>query len=148
MEQNILLTTKPRFLRDNAFPLLVLLLMTIAVIIGMVSDNDTWIMIALFGSLALFAISLRFLGKLWDCYATILTVTVDRTILRKGIFSKSTIEVRHVDVLATSIKQTITNRIFGVGSSAIASAGTGGVEIVVSGISNPQHVSKLIDEHR
>jgi uncharacterized membrane protein YdbT with pleckstrin-like domain len=79
---------------------------------------------------------------------TTLILTNKRTILRKGILSKYTNEVLHSNVRNVQVGQNVFQRIFGVGKIGISSAGQSGVEIEVSGIRNPQKVSKLIDEHR
>jgi uncharacterized membrane protein YdbT with pleckstrin-like domain len=56
--------------------------------------------------------------------------------------------VLHSNVRNVQVGQNVFQRIFGVGKIGISSAGQSGVEIEVSGIRNPQKVSKLIDEHR
>ncbi len=79
---------------------------------------------------------------------TRLIVTNRRTILRRGILSKYTREVRHSDVRLLEVKQNIFARMFGVGSLSIASAGHGEVEIFVDGIQNPHQVKDTIDGYR
>ena len=79
---------------------------------------------------------------------TTLTVTSDRTRLRKGILSKSVTEVWHQDVRNVQLNQTFFQRILGVGTLGISSAGQSGVEIGVSGIPDPEMVKELIDKHR
>jgi len=83
-----------------------------------------------------------------DCKGTTLTVTSDRTRLRKGIFSKSITEVWHQDVRNVQLNQTFFQRIFGVGTIGISSAGQNEIEIKVKGIPDPDHVKELIDKHR
>ena len=82
------------------------------------------------------------------CLGTTLTVTNKKTILRKGILSKHTNEVRHSDVRNVQVSQGIFQRMFGVGTIGVASAGQGGIEITVSGIPNPVKVKEIIDKHR
>ena len=82
------------------------------------------------------------------CKGTTLTVTSDRTRLRKGILSKSVTEVWHQDVRNVQLNQTFFQRILGVGTLGISSAGQSGVEIGVSGIPDPEMVKELIDKHR
>ena len=82
------------------------------------------------------------------CKATTLTVTSDRTRLRRGILSKSVTEVWHRDVRNVTLNQTFFQRIFDVGSLGISSAGQSGIEIAVSGIPDPDGVKELIDKHR
>lgn len=83
-----------------------------------------------------------------QCKGTTLTVTSDRTRLRKGILSKSITEVWHRDVRNVQLNQTFFQRIFDVGTLGISSAGQSGVEISVSGIPDPDGVKALIDRHR
>ena len=82
------------------------------------------------------------------CKGTTLTVTSDRTRLRKGILSKSITEVWHRDVRNVQLNQTFFQRLFGVGKLGISSSGQSGVEIMISGIPDPEHVKELIDKHR
>jgi uncharacterized membrane protein YdbT with pleckstrin-like domain len=82
------------------------------------------------------------------CVSTTLTVTTYRTILRKGILSKSTNEVRHCDVRNIQVKQSILQRIFGTGSIGISSAGQAEVEIYAEGIASPQQVASLIRQNQ
>ena len=82
------------------------------------------------------------------CKGTTLTVTNDRTRLRKGILSKSVTEVWHEDIRNVQLNQTFFQRIFDVGSIGISSAGQAGLEISVTGMPNPEHIKELIDGHR
>lgn len=82
------------------------------------------------------------------CKGTTLTVTNDRTRLRRGILSKSITEVWHQDVRNVQLDQTFFQRVFGVGKIGISSAGQSGLEILVAGIPEPERVKALIDQHR
>jgi len=82
------------------------------------------------------------------CKGTQLTVTTDRTRLRKGILSKSITEVWHQDVRNVQLNQTFPQRLLGVGSLGISSAGQAGLEISVAGIPDPEQVKDLIDQRR
>lgn len=82
------------------------------------------------------------------CIGTTLTVTDERTILRKGILSKYTNEVYHSDVRNVQLKQSLFQRIFRVGYVGIASAGHSGMEIEVEGIPHPEVVKEIIDMRR
>ena len=82
------------------------------------------------------------------CKGTQLTITTDRTRLRKGILSKSITEVWHQDVRNVQLNQTFFQRLLGVGALGISSAGQAGLEISVSGIPDPEQVKDLIDQHR
>ena len=80
--------------------------------------------------------------------ATRLIVTNRRTTLQEGILEKRTNEVRHADIRNIRVNQTFGQRLFGVGSLEISSAGQGDVEIAVKGIPQPQQIADLIREHR
>jgi uncharacterized membrane protein YdbT with pleckstrin-like domain len=79
---------------------------------------------------------------------TKLTVTDHRTILRRGILSKHINEVYHSDIRNVQIYQSFLQRIFGVGTISIASAGSGEAEIVVSGMRDPGKVKEILDAGR
>jgi uncharacterized membrane protein YdbT with pleckstrin-like domain len=83
---------------------------------------------------------------LWwlECRATELRVTNVRTILRRGLLSKRTVEVRHKDVRVLQVSQGIFQRLMGTGDVSIGSAGTAGLEIVVKGLMNPEDIATLI----
>ena len=79
-----------------------------------------------------------------DCWATRLTITERRTVLRRGILARSTNEVRHADVRNIQVRQGILQRLLGVGRIEIATAGHAGVEVSVAGIAHPRWVADLI----
>ena len=79
---------------------------------------------------------------------TELTVTNERASLRKGILSKFTNDVYLTDVRNVQIYQSFWQRVFGVGSVSISSAGNDGIEIEVKGIPNPDKIKEIIDTHR
>jgi hypothetical protein len=79
---------------------------------------------------------------------TTLTVTNKRSILRMGLLSKSTTEVRHQDVRNIQINQSLFQRICGVGSIGISSAGQAGLEIEAQGMPTPDKIKQIIDKYR
>jgi uncharacterized membrane protein YdbT with pleckstrin-like domain len=79
---------------------------------------------------------------------TELTVTNERVSLRKGILSKFTNDVYLTDIRNVQIYQSFGQRIFGVGSVAISSAGNEGIEIEVKGVPDPDKIKTIIDTHR
>ena len=93
------------------------------------------------GLLILFFWWLRVIG-------TTLIVTNERVTLRKGILSKHTNEIYNTDIRNVQVSQGIFQRIFGVGKIGIASAGTGVMEIEVSGLPKPRKIKDIIDLHR
>jgi uncharacterized membrane protein YdbT with pleckstrin-like domain len=77
-----------------------------------------------------------------------LTVTESKTTLRTGILSKNVNEVFHSDVRSIQVNQSLFQRIFGVGSIGISSAGQSSIEIVAAGIPDPNTVRELINANR
>lgn len=82
------------------------------------------------------------------CLGVTLTVTDQKTTLRTGLLSKNINEVYHSDVRSIQVNQRFLQRLFGVGSVGISSAGQGGIEIVANGIPHPDQVREIIDAHR
>jgi uncharacterized membrane protein YdbT with pleckstrin-like domain len=96
-----------------------------------------------------FVFGIPFMLFWWlKCKGTVLTVTDEKTILRKGIFSKHENEVYHADVRNVQVKQNLFQRMFGVGTVGIASAGHAGMEIEVSGIPSPGKIKDIINNNR
>ncbi len=82
------------------------------------------------------------------CLGTTLTITNEQTTLRRGILSKFTNDVFHENVRNIIVRQTMFQRMFGVGYIGISSAGQSGIEIEVSGIPDPDRVKQIIDDCR
>lgn len=82
------------------------------------------------------------------CRATRLIVTRSRTILHAGLLARKTNEVRHEDIRNIQVIQGAFDRIFGLGTLELSSAGQGDVEIRVSGLPGPEKLADLIREHR
>ena len=82
------------------------------------------------------------------CKTTRFILTEKRAILREGILSKHTKDVRHKDIRLVEVHQSLAQRLFGVGNLAISSAGHGGVEIEINGIQQPQKIKDRIDSLR
>jgi uncharacterized membrane protein YdbT with pleckstrin-like domain len=79
---------------------------------------------------------------------TTLTVTSERTMLREGILSRDTSEVRHTDVRNLQIDQNMGQRIMGVGDLAISSSGQDDIEVIVRAIPNPSEIADLIRDRQ
>ena len=89
------------------------------------------------------------LGIWWlNTKAASLTVSNKRSIQRTGLISKQTSEVLHRDVRNIEITQSVFQRLFGVGTIGIASAGQAGVEIRFDGVRDPDGVKAMIDRYR
>lgn len=117
--------------------------------LGLYGSLKWWLADGSFGlSVVAFGAALAALGMLFSWWVavlyTTLTVTSKRSILRTGIISRSTTEVRHDDVRNLQIHQGIFERLLNVGDIAISSAGQDELEIYVTGIPQPGQVAKLI----
>lgn len=77
-----------------------------------------------------------------------LIVTNKRTIIRRGLLSKTTNEVLHRDIRHLQVKQSLLQRLFRVGDIGVSSAAQSGIEIVFLGLANPYEVKAIIDRHR
>lgn len=78
------------------------------------------------------------------CRGTVLTITETRSILRTGLLSRDTNEIRHRDVRNIQVNQQAWQRICGVGSIGISSAAQADMEIFADGIRNPQAIAEAI----
>jgi len=114
---------------------------------SMFRNSPVWFVITLI--LCLVGVGL-IVFAIWffKCKGATLTVTDDRTRLRRGILSKSITEVWHQDVRNVQLDQSFFQRVFDVGTIGISSAGQGGLEIQVAGIPQPDRVKELIDQNR
>lgn len=79
---------------------------------------------------------------------TVLTVTESRIIERRGILSRSTNEIRHVDVRNIQVDQSFLQRLLGTGRIRISSAGQDDIEIDVRGISDPEEIATIIRDRQ
>jgi len=77
-----------------------------------------------------------------------LRITSKRIIDREGFFSKVTSEVLHADIKNVQVRQTFTDRIFGVGTIAISSSAENEDEISMKDVPNPDRVRSTIDLYR
>ena len=93
------------------------------------------LLIGAVGYLAIWSIQARF---------TRLTITDRRTTLRYGLISRETSEVGHEDVRNIRINQGIMERLLGVGTLSISSAGQDTLEIVFKGAPDPEKLAAVI----
>ena len=87
---------------------------------------------------------------LWWLYFRAISLTIDeeKTSLAKGLLSRQSSDVFHSDVRNVQVTKTLFDRIMGVGTIAISSAGQAGMEIAVSGIPHPEAVRDLVYQLR
>ena len=77
-------------------------------------------------------------------HAEHLTVTDRRVVLRRGLFNKDERQVRLEHILDVRLKQGIFGRLFGHGTLALETAGTGATEFVFKGLNQPSRVRDVI----
>ena len=123
--EEILLELNPAMFRNNPLGFLLSVLL-VPVVVGAVILGIWWL----------------------NTKAATLTVSNKRSIQRTGLISKQTSEVLHRDVRNIEITQSVFQRLFGVGTIGIASAGQAGVEIRFAGVRDPDGVKALIDRYR
>ncbi len=98
-----------------------------------------WIFGILF--LPLFGLGLIFIiYAILDQRTRVFTHTTRKVMAKVGIISRKTHEVAIRDIRSINMNQSILERIFGLGSVQIGSAGTGGVEVEFKGITSPAKV--------
>ena len=141
MEEKILYETNPAIFRNH------LIISGLSVIL--IQMGIWWLSDRLVLALSLFAIGGIILLIEWiHKMSTTLTVTDKRTILRKGILSKSILEVFHPNVRNIQINQTLLQRLLKIGDVTVASAAQAEFEIKVVGISHPYKIRELINQYR
>ncbi|NMC20383.1 MAG: PH domain-containing protein [Thermogutta sp.] len=79
-----------------------------------------------------------------DRNSRVYTVTTTRVMSESGIISRRVSEVGTRDIRFIDLKQGVLQRLLGLGSVSIGSAGHAGVEVEFAGISNPQGVRDII----
>lgn len=77
-----------------------------------------------------------------------LEVTNKRTVVRRGILSRSTSEVLHDNIRNVQIEQTFWQRLWKIGSIGISSSGQDGIEIHMDRVPHPDRLREIIDLYR
>lgn len=96
-----------------------------------------------------FGLGLLLLLIWWmQCRFTVYKVTNLRVIEQIGMLSRSTNEVRHVDVRNVKVNQGIFQRLFGTGSVAVSSAGQSDIELTMKSIRDPNNVVGIIRQYQ
>jgi uncharacterized membrane protein YdbT with pleckstrin-like domain len=100
-------------------------------------------------ALCFLLIGFVFLFFWWlSCKARVITITNKRTVIKKGLISKHTNEILHSHIRNIQVRQGVINRIFDVGTLMISSSGQAEIELVFSGLVNPDKAKGMIEEHR
>lgn len=96
-----------------------------------------------------YGLGLLIFGIWWlVTYNRELVVTDSRVRKRTGIFSNQTSELEHKHIRNIQVDQGIIENLMGVGTLKISSSGQSGMEIVMTGIENPEGVRDLIYSQR
>lgn len=82
------------------------------------------------------------------CLSTRLTIDEETILLRRGLLSSDLNEIHHADVKNVRVHQSLIQRLLGVGTLGISSAGQGDIEILVEGIPNPRKARDIINRLR
>lgn len=106
-----------------------------------------WSDVLSLAGLLLFLYGLRFI---YSYYAASLCFDNDSVTLKKGIIARDQVQIRFSDIKTTNIHQSILDRLLGIGTLNLDSAGTNGtVDIVFPNLINPvymrQHIQYLMD---
>lgn len=134
--------------RAIRFTLVILIILTglIGSIWVPVMDKTLWWLIA-FVPMALGGMAL--LGWWWfDRLGASLEITTKRTIMHRGIFSKSSSEVVHDNIRNIQVSQTFLQRVMQVGQIGISSSGQDGIELQINHLKDPDNLRKIIDLYR
>lgn len=84
------------------------------------------------------AIALYSLRFVYRYFALKLWFDQDGVVLKTGIIAQQQVQIRYTDIKTISVKQTIIDRLLGIGTIHLDSAGTNGtVDIVFDNLLNP-----------
>ncbi len=88
------------------------------------------------------------LWALLDKYSRVFTVTNKRVTAKSGIISRSIQEVAMKDIRNINFNQGVIERMFGLGTVQIGSAGTAGIEVQFYGIPDASAVKEMIARYK
>ncbi len=147
MAETTLYQSHESMFRNHPFRFLLLIALVIGGIVGLCMLTPQTV-----GKILLWTAigcGLFFLFFWWlKCLGETLIVTDQRVTMRKGILAKNTNDLYHTDIRNVRVKQSFWQRVLGVGKISISSAGTDGMEIVMSGLPKPAKIKAIIDGHR
>ncbi len=136
--------------RSRAIRFSLVVLMMLIGLVGLLwvpISDQSWLWAALFVPMVLGGAGL--LVWWWiDRLGASIEITTKRTIMHRGIFSKSSSEVVHDNIRNIQVTQTFPQRVMGVGKLGISSSGQDGVELQVNHLKDPDNLRKIIDLYR
>jgi Bacterial PH domain len=128
-------------------------LVVLAIIVGLIGviwvpvQDKSWVWLILFVPMVLGGLGL--LVWWWvDRLGASIEITTKRTIMHRGIFSKSSSEVVHDNIRNIQVNQTFLQRMTQVGKIGISSSGQDGIELQVNHLRDPDNLRKIIDLYR
>ncbi len=81
-------------------------------------------------------------------YGNRLVLTAEEATYIKGVFNTSMTEIRIADIRAVEVHQQFWEKMVGIGTIRIASAGSDGWEIDIQGMPSPGKIRHIINEGR
>ena len=112
---------------------------------GMFRGNPLLFLLAIV-LVPVFGVGALLLGAWWLRNVNImLTITPQRTLLRRGVFNKDVSEIVNTDIRDVHIHQSLIDRLCRVGHIGISTAGQAGIEISVGDIPDPYGIKTLLD---
>jgi len=114
-----------------------------------------WLNLTLWSNLFMVAgymLALYGLRFIYSYYAASLCFEGDSVMLKKGIIARDQVQIRYGDIKTTNIKQSVLDRLLGIGTLNLDSAGTNGaVDIEFYNLINPismrQRVQRLMGKN-
>jgi len=145
--EKIIVICSPNFF-VNCLPLfvfsfLVFLLGLFILIIEGIDDDARWM------GFVFFVLSLLIILAGWlSCKFYKLTITDKRSILKKGFFVRSTLELLHEHIRSVSMRQNLLDIVFKTGTIEVSSSAFGKSEICIPNIANPQNIKDIIQSYQ
>jgi membrane protein YdbS with pleckstrin-like domain len=102
---------------------------------------ELWIVSAISAGLGVLLLAVAWFSVIRYRYE----ITTERAMSRTGIFSQSTSEVRLDDIRNVVLERSFSDRLLGLGSVALSTAGQAGMEITFRSIPSPRSVVDLIN---
>ncbi len=141
---------RPSLWRGHPFSATLLLLLPIAALIVLPIAGVVFfpLSVAIAGGVALLCWLTLVIWWLRFSVAQSLWISNKRVVERRGLLSRSINEVLHDHVRNIQVKQTFIQRLFGIGSVGISSAGQDGIEIFMKNLPDPDDIKRTIDLYR
>lgn len=149
-----IMVVRPGMFRAHPFRYALIVTLAIAGIVGAIFfavaervGGWSWFWVP---SLLVSLVSLAWFAQWWMSthWWIKLVITNKRSVRHEGIVKRHTTEVLHNHVRSVDIQQSFLERLFGIGTIGIDSAGQDGIEINIIDIPKPYHVKEIIDRYR